>query len=137
MTSIRVTHGLDDLYRDLARIPPAFYREGRKIVSEGARVGNSLAKDNARRSSGTHARLYPRAFTADRAHAYTGPVGKIIADYGPEPRGQGLLAPILENGSRNNPPHGDLRRSADVIGPALHGETRRMLDGFFWPGGDR
>ena len=55
------------------------------------------------------------------------------AEYGPEPRGQGKLAPILENGSRNNPPHNNLDQSLDLIRPKFQRDVDRMLDGLFWP----
>lgn len=137
MAKVSVFHGIGDLKRDLSRIPAAFYREGRKIVTEGAKVGNTLARDDARRTAGTHGKHYPKAFTADRAHSYMGPVGKILAEYGPDSsRDQGGMKFEFGEG-RQTRPHLNLAKSADVIGPALHGETRRMLDGFFWPGGDR
>ncbi|HKY58304.1 MAG TPA: hypothetical protein VJL80_09725 [Aeromicrobium sp.] len=137
MAKVNVSHGIGDLKRDLSRIPPTFYREGRKLITEGAKVGNSLAKDNAKRSSGRHGKHYPKAFTADRAKSFVGFGGGVIqAEYGPDShKRQGDMS--FEDGSRNQRPHNDLRKSADVIGPALVGETRMMLDGMFWPGGDK
>ena len=129
---VRVQHDIDDLANDLAAIPPKMYREGRKIVTDGARVGASLARDNARRTAGKHGKHYPKSITADRGRAFAGfGGGEIAAEYGPDSgRPQGGMS--FEFGSRNQPPHLDLAKSADVIGPAFYGEVRRMVDGLFW-----
>jgi hypothetical protein len=133
MTGVRVTHGIGRLAADMASIPPRAVKDMRATVREGIKVGNSLAKDFARQSSGTHARLYPREFTTSMNRALTfGGVNIFSGEYGPEARGQGLLAPILENGSRNNKPHFNLTRSADMTGPAFAGEVRRLPDKWFW-----
>lgn len=136
---MRVTtdHGLHDLARDLGRAPAAMYRGGRKIVTEGARVGATLARGNAKRTAGRHGKRYPSAITSDRASVFFGfGGGEITAAYGPDSsKPQGGMS--FEGGSRNQPPHHDLAKSADVIGPAFVGEVRSMLDDIFWPGGDR
>lgn len=130
MARVRVIHGIDDLAADTRRIATTARKDMVGVVREGIRVGNSVAKDNARRSSGKHARLYPGTFTAEMK--LYGGLGLIAGEYGPEDRGQGLLAMYLERGSRNNPPHNDLAKSADVIGPAFAGEVRRLPDKWFW-----
>lgn len=128
----RVTHSIDDLARDCGRIPPEMYRKGKRIVSEGARVGASLARDNAKAKSGIHGERYYKRITADAARAATGfGAGAISAEFGPTgfPRSDFVGA-----GYRNGPGNTDLARAADVVGPALHGEVRAMLDELFWPG---
>lgn len=136
MARINVSHGIGDLASDLTKIPPALYREGRKVVSEGARVGASLARDSAQRTAGDHGKHYPKSITADRAASFFGfGGGEIAAEYGPDANKlQGGMS--FERGSRNQKPHNDLAKSADVIGPAFVGEVGRMVDGLFWPGGD-
>jgi hypothetical protein len=52
-------------------------------------------------------------------------------EYGPDiARPQGGMS--FEYGSRNQPPHLDLARSADLIGPSTVGEVGRMVDRLFW-----
>lgn len=133
MAGVRVSHSLDRLAADMAKIPAKARVDMRATVREGIKVGNTLAKDFAKQSSGTHARLYPGKFTAAMIPSLFGVGSRVIAgEYGPESIGQGLLAPLLENGSRNNKPHLNLARSADVIGPSFAGEVRRLPDRWFW-----
>lgn len=131
---VSVHHHLDDLEDDLSSIARQAPRDMIRTVREGVRVGNSVAKDFARDTSGAHAKKYPSAFTAEMhglQSTLTGH-GLYSGEYGPRPEGQGLLGPILESGSRNNPAHLNLARSADLMGPALQGEVRRLPDGWFW-----
>lgn len=133
MAGVRVTHHTDRLAADMAKIPAKARVDMRATVREAGKVGNTLAKDFAKRSSGKHAKLYAREFTSAMIPSLFGVGSRVISvQYGPEARGQGLLAPILENGSRNNKPHLNLARSADVIGPAFAGEVRRLPDRWFW-----
>src|SRR5690348_13415199 len=133
MSGLRVTHHLDRLEADLRRIPVEAAAEMNAIVREGIKVGNIVAKDFARESSGTHAKLYPGKFSAEMGKTFSGFGSRIIhGEYGPRVGGQGNLAPILENGSRHNKAHLNLARSADLMGPALAGEVGRMVDRLFW-----
>ncbi|GAA4123268.1 hypothetical protein GCM10022215_29760 [Nocardioides fonticola] len=129
---VNVTHTIGDLAGDLAAIGPKAVREMRGCVREAAKTGNSVARDFAKVSAGSHGKLYPKAFTWEERSAYLGAVGNVFAaEYGPEiGRPQGEMS--FEGGSRNQKPHLDLARSADVIGPALVGEVRRLIDGWFW-----
>lgn len=128
---VRVTHGIDDLQRDLAAIVPRARADMRKVVTEGARAGNELAKDNARRTAGAHGKLYPRAFTADRATPSLFGGAGFSAEYGPlSGRPQGGME--FEFGSRNQPPHLDLAKSADIIGGSFAREVRARIDDWFW-----
>ena len=47
--------------------------------------------------------------------------------FGPTARGQGLLAPILEDGSRNNPAHNDVHQAADIVEYELPNRVARDL----------
>lgn len=77
-----------------------------KAASDTANKGNRIARDNARRSSGTHGKWYPKRFSVDK-------LGEAIYVYGPKGRPQGEMS--FEYGSRNQRPHLDVNRSADVI----------------------
>jgi len=133
MARIIVISGIDDLASDMAKIPPRAMRDMISTVREGIKVGNTVAKDYARVSSRKHARKYPGTFTSKMNGIVSfGGVNGISGEYGPEHRGQGELAPILENGSRNNPAHLNLVRSADLIGPSFAQEVSRLPDRWFW-----
>lgn len=102
------------------------------VVRDGARAGNLLAKDNAKRTAGRHGKHYPNAMSAETKSAFFGfGAGVYSAEYGPVVgRLQGSMS--FEFGSRNQPPHFDLAKSADVIGPSLAQEVRQGLDRMFW-----
>lgn len=96
-----------DLARDVGRVERAARRMVKNAVRETARDGQLIAKVNARRSAGKHGRKYPRSIT----RAWVGP---LAMEYGPESdKDQGAMS--FETGSRNQPPHLDLARSADQI----------------------
>lgn len=127
---IRVIHGIDDLAGDLKRIPQLARRDMRDVVRQAAIVGNTVARDNARRSAGRHGKHYPRSFTWEMRGSLFGGAG-FIAEYGPDAtRRQGGMS--FEFGSRNQPPHLDLAKSADLIGPTFAQEVRGKMDGWFW-----
>lgn len=128
---IRVSHSIGDVASDLRKIVMMVPGDLHRVVREGVRVGNTIARDNARATSGAHAKLYPQAFSSEMK--VNGLGGLYAGEYGPTPGGQGSLAPILENGSVNNPAHNNLARSADMAGSALQGEVRRLPDKWFWP----
>lgn len=136
MTGVRVTTTTDDLEADLRYIARTARGDMRDVVRDGIRAGNELAKDFAKAKNGprSHSRKYPGTFSTEM-HSGGGLFGNVISgEYGPRPAGQGLLAPILENGSRSgNAPQLNLARSADIIGPSFAQEVRGMLDRMFWP----
>lgn len=123
---------LADLESDLRKIARGAPGELKKVVRQAAIVGNTVARDNARRTSGTHGKLYPRSFTWEMS-SYAGFGGLAIsAVYGPDAgRRQGGMS--FEHGSRNQPPHNDLAKSADLIGPTFADETGRAAARMFWP----
>lgn len=131
MSKVGVLSTLGDLERDLREIAPKAKAEFQGVVREAVKVGNTVARDNAKRSSGAHGKLYPRAFSAQMnrggglfGNTYSG-------EYGPDTaKPQGGMS--FEYGSRNQKPHLDLARSADLIGNALPGEVNAVLDRLFW-----
>lgn len=129
---VRVNHDIGDLANDLADIAKDSPKEMVKVVREGLKVGNSLAVDFAKKSSGKHGKHYPKSFSTEM-HGIRGGFGvyAISGEYGPDAsKRQGNMS--FERGSRNQPAHLDLNRSADIIGPAFLGEVDRMVARLFW-----
>ncbi len=128
---IKVTHDIDDLASDLRKIPVMVVKDMRSVVRQAAITGNTVARDNARRTSGAHGKHYPKAFTWEMRNGLFGGAS-FVAEYGPDvARPQGGMS--FEFGSRNQPPHLDLAKSADLIGPAFAQEVRGKVDNWFWP----
>jgi hypothetical protein len=123
--TVHARHTLHGLERDLRDIPSNAARETAKIVRENAKDGNRRAKAFAKVSAGKHGKHYHRAFSAEAVDASTWV-------YGPD-AGMPQGGMSFEYGSRNQRPHLDLNRSADIIGPKLAEDARSMLDGLFWP----
>lgn len=127
---VHATHHLDALAEDLARVPQRMVTDGTKIVREGIKVGGRLARDNARRTARRHGKHYPNAITWEMK-IVSGGFGLIVGEYGPDvAKRQGRMS--FEFGSRKQPPHLDLAKSADVIGPAFAGEIRAKIPDWFW-----
>jgi hypothetical protein len=135
--NITVRHTLRDFENDQRTVARQAHTDMRQCVADGVRAGNELAKDYAREKNGrkSHSRKYPASFTARMGRAFHGfGVSIYSGEYGPLPMGQGMLAPILENGSRSgNAPQMNLARSADRIGPSFAAEVSRLPDEWFWP----
>ena len=130
---VKVHHTLELLEADMREIVRKAPRELNGLIREGIKVGNSVAKDFARKSSGRHGKLYPRSFSTNmnRPAHFSGLVSIYSGEYGPDiSMPQGGMS--FEGGSRQQKPHLDLARSSDIIGPALAGEVRRTVGGWFW-----
>lgn len=122
--TVRVTHTLANLDRDMRAIPVTAARETAKLLRDNAKDGNRRAKAFAKASAGKHGKHYHKAFTVEAINPTTWV-------YGPDAsKPQGDMS--FEFGSRNQPPHLDLNKSADVIGPKLGEDVRKMIDGLFW-----
>lgn len=127
---VKVTHDIDDLAHDCAAIVRQAPRELKASVREGCRVGATAARDNARRTAGAHGKHYPASITMEM-HGASLFGGTYSGEYGPNPgKPQGGMS--FEWGSRNQKPHMDLNRSADLIGPALAIDVRGKVGGWFW-----
>lgn len=99
------------LAADLDRVPELATRHIADAVGETAKRGNKLAANFARESAGDHGPHYHKAFQAERADLLG-----LTWVYGPNAAmPQGNMS--FEHGSRNQPPHLDLAKSADLIGP--------------------
>lgn len=128
---VRVIHGIDDLAKDLRQVAVRAPRDMRAVVREGAMVGNSVARDNARRTAGSHGKHYHKAFSWELSSYYGFGGGSIVGEYGPDAsKPQGGMS--FEGGSRNQPAHNDLAKSADLIAPAFFREVRELPDRWFW-----
>lgn len=127
-----VTDTIGDLVSDLAAIPPKAAKDMMGCVRDGARAGNEIAKTSAKRTAGEHGKHYHRAFSSDVRRPFFGFGAAVYsAEYGPDAaKRQGAMS--FERGSRNQPPHLDLAKSADVIGPIFAREVRKLPDGWFW-----
>lgn len=129
---VSVQHGIDDLHRDMATIPARAVKDMVSVVREGVKTGNAVAKGYAKESAGAHGKHYPKAFSW-QMNPISGGFGaySISGVYGPDAsKRQGNMS--FEGGSRNQKPHRDLAKSADLIGPAFVGEVRRLPDKWFW-----
>ncbi len=122
--SITVSHSIGDLANDLrqaAELAPVLEA---KAVRKVAIEGNKIAKAFAKESAGRHGKHYHKRFSAEAITA-------LSWEYGPSGRPQGEMS--FEHGSRNQPPHHDLARSADIVGPMLAEEAQDVVDKLFWP----
>ncbi len=116
--------GLDDLNRDMRRLPGKAATRMARSVRTRAEQGNRHAKSSARRTARQHGKHYPDAFFAEAVTPYHwtyGPVSYIA---------QGEMS--FEFGSRNQKPHLNLSKSADVVGPKLGADVVKMFDELFW-----
>lgn len=129
---IRVHHTLDDLEDDLKTIARRARRDMVGVVRDGIRAGNTEAAALAKTSAGAHGKHYHRAFSAEM-HRGFGLFGNVISgEYGPDVnKPQGGMS--FEGGSRNQKPHRDLAKSADLIAPIFAREVAQLPDRWFWP----
>ena len=105
--------GIRDLAVDFSSVPARATRAAAREVSDIADTGMRLAQSNARVSAGAHGVHYPKSITSERVDGLG-----LAWVYGPDSAlRQGGMS--FEFGSRNQPPHLDLNRSADAIGPDL------------------
>lgn len=128
---VHVIGGVADLARDLAQIQARVRPDMRAVVRDGVKVGGTLAKTNAKRSAGKHGRWYSTAITGSMRRDM-GLFGNTISgEYGPEAEmAQGDMS--FEFGSRNQEPHLDLARSADVVGPSFLRSVDDAVSDWFW-----
>lgn len=131
MARILVIGGVGDLARDMKAIIPKAKKDMRDTVRDGIKAGNSLARDFARQSQGAHGKHYANSMTAE-LYGGRGLFGNTFAgEYGPDiAKKQGGMS--FEGGSRNQKPHLDLARSADIIGPSFAQEVRHLPARWFW-----
>jgi hypothetical protein len=133
MAKISVTHTIGDLQSDCRKIATGARKDMAQVVRRNAKTGNTIAKSLAEFSAGKHGKHYPKSFRVGAVSSYYGfGGGEIAVEYGPlANQRQGGMS--FEYGSRNQPPHLDLNKSADLIGPQLAKDAGNLLDSLFWP----
>lgn len=129
---VTVTSTLEYLETDLKQLAVRSRRDMRDTVRDGIKAGNTAAVKFARRSAGAHGVHYPRAFSAEMHGDFSGFGTSVFSgEYGPDiGKPQGEMS--FERGSRNQPPHLDLARSADIVGPLFAKKVRALPDRWFW-----
>lgn len=125
MMVVHVAHTLDELESDLKKIARGAKADFARVTRANAQRGNRNAKNYARESAGQHGKHYHKAFTVERT-------GVTTYEYGPDSAmPQGGMS--FEGGSRNQPPHNDLAKSADLLGPMFARDVSKVVGGLFWP----
>lgn len=129
---VSVRHTLDDLQRDMERMPPELYRQGAAIVRRSASEGGKIARMIAREKDGPHGKAYWKRINWDRSARIAAAFGSgsISAEYGPD----GFPKTDFVGAGWRHGTNTDLEKSMDLIGPIMAGYVRDMLDDFFWPG---
>lgn len=121
---VRVISGIDDLESDMRHIAVESPKDMAEVVRTSAEAGQRYARSFAKRSAGRHGKHYPNSITAE-------PLGPLAWEYGPDASlPQGGMS--FEHGSRNQPPHLDLAKSADIIGPRFARAVAKLPDRWFW-----
>lgn len=127
---IQVSHDIDDLANDLASVTRRIPRDMKASVRTGIRLGSQEAKTLARRSAGAHGKHYPKSITTEM-HGPSLFGATYSGEYGPNPgMPQGGMS--FERGSRNQPPHLDLSKSADLVAPAFFKDVHDKTEDWFW-----
>lgn len=130
MAGLRVVHTIGDLSRDMYRVPAKVQRGVAKVTraraKEGAKVAAWFAYYTANRHNPGrgHGKHYWRSITAEM-------LSPTSAEWGPDAaKMQGDMS--FEEGSRNQPAHWDIRRSADLVVPKWFDDIGKVVDGAFW-----
>lgn len=110
----------DDLERDMRRLPATVHAKVATATARNAKQGNKLGKSIAKESAGAHGKHYHKAFSAES-------LSPLIWEYGPDAsKPQGGMS--FEGGSRNQPPHNDLAKSADVQAPKWRRDVAKAME---------
>lgn len=121
---IRVIGGVGDLASDLEEITVISARDMADTVKNNADDGMRYARSFARQSAGAHGVHYPKSITTEQLAPFRW-------EYGPDAAmPQGGMS--FEGGSRNQPPHLDMAKSADLIAPRFARDVAKLPDRWFW-----
>lgn len=121
---ITIRHTIGDLADDIREIPIKAVSQGARIVRENAWQGRDLAQASARATARSHGKHYHKAITAEMRTP-------LEWEFGPESgKRQGGMS--FEHGSRNQPPHKDIERAADVVAGEFHRDVHAMVGRLFW-----
>lgn len=122
---VNVDHTIGDLASDCRKIATTAQRDFSRVARMNAQRGNKNAKRLARQSAGDHGKHYHKAFTVEA-------ITPLVWEYGPDASmPQGGMS--FEFGSRNQPPHLDLAKSADLLGPMFAKDVSKVVGRMFWP----
>lgn len=121
---VRCTHTVDDLARDMEELPPRAIRKFHSVVNESIDEGRDITKGFARVTAGAHGKHYPNAITSEMTGVLSGEWGSDRA------LPQGNME--FEHGSRNQPPHLDHARGADIEAVKFAGRVGDAVDRLFW-----
>ena len=121
---IRVTDDIEGLAVDLTAISIEAPKDMADTVRQNADAGARYAQGFAKQSAGKHGKLYPRTITAERTSVFAW-------EFGPDSAmPQGGMS--FEHGSRNQPPHLDLAKAADIVAPRFARDVENLPDRWFW-----
>ena len=131
MARVRVYHaGVTQLARDMERIPTRVRNDVARVtrnrVKEGSKVARMFAFYTANRHQPGegHGKHYWRAITPQMLFWHMG-------EWGPEAdKQQGKMS--FEEGSRKQPPHLDMLRSADLVVPKWFDDIEDAVTRWFW-----
>lgn len=118
---VRVTHDLDNLADDLARIAAEAKPKLSKVVKRNVEAGNRIAVRLAREKSGPHGKNYYKRLSAEM----TGP---LQGEYGPE----GIPKSDFVGAGFRHGVNLDLPNSADLIGPKFGRDVLDEAGSWFW-----
>lgn len=119
MTRIRVTHSIDALAKDCAKIPAKAAPRMTKVVKKNVEQGNKVAQGIAQRKAGPHGKAAFNRLTAEM-------LGPLEGEFGWT--GEELVGV----GFRNGPPNTDLAKAADLQGPKFANDASSIFRGLFW-----
>jgi len=135
---VRVYGGFGDLARDLRQVATQAPSDINGVVRRGVRVGATVARDLTKVRGGAHSGIgkkgvQPLVKSITSEMKVNGLGGLHAGEFGAdETMKQARVMRVLEHGNATTPPKNIMADSADLMGPALHGEAKRLLDGWFW-----
>jgi hypothetical protein len=118
---INVRHDIDDLANDMAGIARRAKSDMVRVVRKNGREGNQIARRFARQKAGLHGKNYFKRLTFEMTAPLSG-------EYGPEGTPKTDFVGVGFRHGQNM----DLPNSADLIGPAMARDVRKLPDKWFW-----
>lgn len=119
---VRVTHTIDQLDREMRRIPGKAMTRMVGVTARSVDQGHRLAQGIAKKNSGPHGTNYWKRITSEMTGPLTGEFG---------PHGD-VVGNAVGAGWRHGPPNTDLAKAADIIGPRFAKNVGKIPDKLFW-----
>lgn len=123
MATVRVTHTLAGLRRDLNTIARTTKPKMARVVKRNTTQGERTMKRIARASAGPHGSNYFKRISSELIDPLTGEIG---------PEGD-VAGNAVGASWRNGPPNTDSEKTLDIQGPKFRKDAGDVLDGAFWP----